>query len=100
MHKHKHIKRVKSAKKKDFIDKLIYPAAIATPLMTLPQLYIVWIEKEAGASLITWAAYTVIAAIWLVYAIKTKDVPLIILEAPSLVLYAAISIGILMFGLV
>lgn len=94
-HKHTHIKSVKSKKKKDLIDRLIYPAAIATPLMTLPQLYVIWIDKNTGASVITWASYSVIALIWLIYALKIKDRPLIVLELPSLVLYIAITVGLL-----
>ncbi|MBC7512700.1 hypothetical protein H7142_03530 [Candidatus Saccharibacteria bacterium] len=75
-YKRKHIKIVKSKKKKDIIDRLIYPAAIATPLMTLPQLYIIWVDKDTGASVITWASYSVIALIWLLRArLKRKTSP-------------------------
>lgn len=94
-HKRKHISITQSKKKKDAIDKLIYPAAIATPLLTLPQVYIIWVNKETGSSLITWAAYSVIALIWLLYAIKTRDKPLIVLELPSLILYVMITVGLL-----
>lgn len=95
-HKRKHIKKIRSEKKKDLIDRLIYPAAIATPLMTLPQVYIIWVDKETGASIVTWAAYTVIAVIWLVYALKIKDTPLIVMELSAVVLYSAITVGLLL----
>lgn len=96
-HKHKHLKVVKSKKKKDLIDRLIYPAAIATPLMTLPQLYVIWVDKQTGASVITWGAYTIIAMIWLAYALKIRDKPLIVLELPAVFLYGLITIGLIIF---
>jgi len=33
--------------KKRFFDKLVYVAGIATPILTLPQLFEVWINKNA-----------------------------------------------------
>lgn len=95
MPRHKKLAGRRGKEETAFIDRLVYLAAIATPVMTLPQLYVIWIKDEKGASVITWAAYVVIAFIWLLYALKHKDKPLILLEASAVVLYSLIVIGLL-----
>lgn len=97
--KHKHIRKVKSRKKKDLVDRLIYPATIATPIMTLPQVYSIWVDGNKGASVITWFSYTVISAIWLAYALKIKDKPLITLEICGVILYGLIFLGLVVVPL-
>ena len=41
-----------------FVDKFIYIVAIFGPLVTIPQLWNIWVIKEAaGVSMITWSGY-------------------------------------------
>jgi len=77
------------------IDKLVYIAAIATPIMTLPQLFRAWSRDNGGVSAVTWGAYVVIAVIWLLYALKNRDKPLIILEVSAVILYSLIVVGLI-----
>ncbi len=70
-------------------------AAIATPIMTLPQLSKAWSANNQGASVVTWGAYVIIAIVWLLYALKNRDKPLIILETSAVVLYSLIVLGLL-----
>ena len=64
--------------KKTTIDYLIYVAVVIGPLMTIPQIYSIWFEKQGGVSIISWIAYFVVSIIWLVYSLKIKDKPMII----------------------
>ncbi len=48
--------------------------SVFTMLMTLPQLYTIWIRHEAaGVSILSWSAYLVSALLWLVHGVRTRD---------------------------
>jgi hypothetical protein len=88
-------KKAKTKTKKaeaDFLSKLIYVAAYGQPLMTLPQVYEVWVNDQP-ASLVTWGAYLFFAVIWFAYALKTKNKPLIITYSLWLVAEGALVLG-------
>jgi len=74
-----------------FIDKIIYPVGLLGPVMTLPQLFEVWIHKSAGElSLITWGGWLILSFVWLTYGIIHKEKPIII----SNILWITIEFGI------
>jgi uncharacterized protein with PQ loop repeat len=84
---------------KRFLDKSIYFIAVASPLMTLPQLIKIWIEQTAtGVSAITWFAYLVSSMFWLTYGIAHKEKPIIITNILWIILDIAVIIGILIYG--
>ncbi|MDL2362841.1 MAG: hypothetical protein QFB86_00470 [Patescibacteria group bacterium] len=93
MPKHKKLAKHRRKKPEPVIDRLVYLAAIATPIMTIPQFYTVWFEHKQGSSFSTWAAYSVIALVWLIYALKHKDKPLILVEISGVILYTSIAVG-------
>lgn len=76
-----HISRRKKAQKKSkypILDYLIYIGAAIGPITTLPQAYIIWIEKSAeGVSSITWFGYAAGSLLWLVYGLVHKEYPII-----------------------
>jgi uncharacterized protein with PQ loop repeat len=90
---HTHFHKRKKKAKKSNIDRLVYFAAIFGPLMTLPQVYDVWVADTPGVSVITWLAYCLIAVIWLAYGLKHKDKPIIILQVLWLILDIAVVAG-------
>ena len=68
-----------SPESKKLIDKLIYVAAIAYPLTTVPQIVDLFISKSSeNVSLLTWLLYDAFTFIFLWYAIEKKLKPLII----------------------
>ena len=82
-----------------FIDDFIYIVAILIPLMTIPQILIIWTNKSAqDMSLITWSAFLVSAIMWFIYSVVHKDKPLIINSALWVILESLVVIGIIIFG--
>lgn len=76
---HFHKRRIKLFKFKKIIDKIIYVIAVLGPIITLPQIFEIWIGKDAtGVSTISWGFYTIFAAFWLVYGIIHKEKPIIV----------------------
>jgi uncharacterized protein with PQ loop repeat len=48
--------------------------SVFTMLMTIPQVYTVWVEREvAGVSVLSWSAYFLSAVMWLVYGLRQGD---------------------------
>jgi uncharacterized protein with PQ loop repeat len=80
-------------KDKTTIDKLIMIAAIGTPVMTFPQVYQVWVQHVKGDSVVTWTSYVIIGIIWLMYGLKYKDKPIIIMQSLCIITYSLVVAG-------
>ena len=81
-----------------FADKLIYPVALIAPIMTIPQLLTVWIQRESqGVSLLTWCAYTAVSGIWIIYGLYHKEKPIILTNLLLFVFDASIVLGVLFY---
>lgn len=86
-------------KLKRFIDKAIFVVAIWIPLMTIPQVIRIWVNRSAqDVSIITWGSFLVSACFWLVYSVLHRDKPLIINSILWVILEALVVIGILIYG--
>ena len=80
------------------LDRAMLVLAFVGPLLTLPQVYSVWIERQvAGVSLLSWGGYAVLSCIWLIYGIVHHARPLIISYSIFAVLNTAVAIGVLLF---
>tara|TARA_Y100000310_G_C20425599_1_gene688899 strand:- start:59 stop:382 length:324 start_codon:yes stop_codon:yes gene_type:complete len=105
-HPHQHIRKRKEqgdfpSKKgfKKLLDKIILGVAFIMPLMTLPQIYNIWILKDAtGVSVMTWSAFLFFACIWLSYGIVHKEKPLIISYATWIVMHISVVVGTIIYG--
>lgn len=79
-----------------FLEKLVYPVSLISPIMTVPQAYEIWVKKSvAGVSLATWGAYAVVSFMWLIYGTVHKEKPLAIANFLLFILDCSIVIGIL-----
>lgn len=102
-----HIHRRKRAKEpyphpeafKRGVDIAVYVAGVVGPLMTLPQILKIWVDKNAaGVSAVSWSSYFVLSIVWLVYGVLHKEKPIIFTSAIWLVLDAIVVAGTLMYG--
>lgn len=81
-----------------FMDKFIYVASIVYPLMTLPQVYEIFVTRNvAGVSLVTWASYLVFTVIFLIYALNKRIRPLALSYVLWLIVETAVVVGIVMY---
>ena len=84
---------------KRFIDHAIYVVGLIGPIMTIPQLTKIWIEKNAsGVSAISWATYTIISIFWVIYGVAHKEKPLIVISGIWVVLEFFVVFETLMYG--
>ena len=77
------------------IDKLVYLAVVMGPIMTIPQVYSIWVQKNKGVSVVSWIAYLLISCIWLIYGLKHRDKPIIIVQVIWIALDGIIVAGLL-----
>jgi len=53
---------------------LIYLCAVCGPLLTIPQIYIIWLHKNSqGIVVLSWLGYLLIAIIWIIYGVAYKN---------------------------
>jgi len=85
-------------KPKKIIDKLIYVAAIAYPLTTIPQIFEIFANQSAvNVSLSTWLLYDLFTFIFLWYAIQNKLKPLVIEYSMWIVAQSIVVVGLLIY---
>lgn len=85
-------------KPKKIIDKLIYIAAIAYPLTTIPQIFDIFANRSAtNVSLLTWLLYDMFTCIFLWYAIQNKLKPLVIEYSMWIVAQSIVVAGLLIY---
>jgi uncharacterized protein with PQ loop repeat len=98
-HKRKRANTKEFTKAKKFFDKAVYLVSVVGILMTLPQIYNIWILKEAtGVSILSWGAYVVLAIFWLIYALLHRSGVLIFNYISWIVLDLLIVVGALIYG--
>ena len=80
------------------IDRLVLFIAFLAPLVEIPQLIKIYMDKSAAdVSLITWGLFVVFGFPWLVYGMIHKEKPVVILYSLWIIIDSIIVIGILMY---
>lgn len=92
------IKKLTKKQQKQLIKRSVLIIAVVEPLMTLPQIYEIWIKNQAeGVSSLTWGLYIAAAFIWLLYGIQLKDRPLIISSTLWVITEALVVVGLALY---
>ena len=93
-----HFKKIHEKKWIVWIDKYIYLVAMISIVMTLPQIYDIWVlHKVVGVSIISWATYGLMAVLWTVYGLGHKEKVIIFSNITWIFLDFMIVIGVLIF---
>lgn len=83
----------------DRLDWLTHVCAVILPFTTFDQLYIIYAERKVeGVSATTWFLYGVLTFPLLVYAIKRKDTPMIILNGLWVIIDFSVWLGVVLIG--
>ena len=85
-------------KYKRAVDKIIYAFSIIGPVMTLPQVLRIWLEKNAeSVSLITWSVYFIASFFWLLYGFFHKENQIILLNSLLLGINGMVVLGVIIY---
>ena len=83
----------------DRLDALTNIVAVILPFTTIDQLYLVYIQnKVEGVSALTWFLYGVLSIPLLIYSLKRKDLPMILLNGLWVVVDLAVWLGVLIYS--
>jgi uncharacterized protein with PQ loop repeat len=81
------------------LDKLLRSMSVFTMVMTLPQVFAIWVGRDAhNVSLLSWGAYLVSACLWFAYGLRKRDRNIYVACIGWMVLDAAIVIGVVVYG--
>ena len=97
-----YVTNMKNKSKKQLDTSLLYRltlvAAVAQPLMTVPQAIQLYTTHDAsGLSLLTWAGYTLFGLIFLAYGIKYQLRPIALTQSIWVVLQLCVVVGIVVW---
>jgi MtN3 and saliva related transmembrane protein len=79
-------------------DEFMVLAGLVSPIATIPQVIKVFAthtEHASGQSLITWAVYTVLAVLWVLYGSMKRELPLVVGNGLGVIMYGLVTIGIM-----
>jgi uncharacterized protein with PQ loop repeat len=94
-----HVIRVHKKQPKEPFDFVVYFFTVATPLFEVPQAVAIYSAKSAeNVSMATWVFFLFADVVWLIYAMRRKLVPLVIMYLIYLVIEASIVAGIIVYA--
>lgn len=100
-HKRKRSKTSKSNKTtpwKKFLDKIIYPVGLLGPLMIIPQIVKIYVEKDASSiALASWLLFLFPAIIWVTYGFSHKDKVIIVCNSAWVVAYVFVVVAAIIY---
>jgi uncharacterized protein with PQ loop repeat len=77
------------------LNRLVLVVAVAEPVLTIPQIWQIWVDHEtAGVSGLTWIFYCVAAMVWTVYGINQRDRPIIVTSVLWMLMETLVVIGV------
>jgi uncharacterized protein with PQ loop repeat len=81
------------------VAKILPFISIATMVMTLPQVWTVWVEGQVtGVSLLSWGAYLLGACLWFVHGLALRDKTIYVACIGWILLDAAVVLGVWIRG--
>ena len=83
---------------KKFFDKLMYVVALLVPLIPLPQVWEVLVNKNVqGVAVSSWFFFGVVDILWLIYGFIHKEPPIYISNFIITILNFVVVIGVLLY---
>jgi uncharacterized protein with PQ loop repeat len=82
-----------------FLRRILGFMSIATMLLTIPQIWTIWVEHQAaGVSVISWSAYLASAVLWLWHGLYQRDLNIYLPCIGWIALNSAVVVGALVYG--
>ena len=88
-----------SVEVKTVFSRLLGGMSVFTMLMTVPQVFTIWVDHQAtGVSVVSWSAYFLSAILWFCYGLQKKDKNIYLPCVGWVILDAAVIVGALIYG--
>jgi uncharacterized protein with PQ loop repeat len=80
------------------VEKVLPWLSALTMIMTLPQIWTIWVLRDAsGVSLLSWGTYLLAACLWFVHGVQTRDKAIYVACVGWVLLDAAVVLGVLLY---
>jgi len=84
---------------KRFLDVAVYIAGILGPIMSLPQVILVYVGQDvAGISVISWLGWAILDIPFIIYGFAHKERPIIVTYTLWMMINLSVAIGVIIFG--
>lgn len=84
---------------KEVVDRIAFVVGVIGPLLTLPQVWIIWAHQQVnGLSLVTWSSYVLNNIFWIYYGFLHEEKPIIVMYFFWLVVNLSVVFGIFVFS--
>jgi len=88
-----------ASRSETLFSRLLGGMSIFTMLMTVPQVWTIWVgHQAAGVSVWTWSAYLVSAVLWLWHGIRKRDKNIYLACVGWIVLDVAVIAGVVIYS--
>ena len=78
------------------LDRLVFVAGLIGPIMTLPQIYTIYVLGDVtGVSALTWSAYAILDIPWIIYGLIHRESIIVFAYTLWLVVNGAVALGVL-----
>ena len=82
-----------------FLDVTVYAAGILGPVMSLPQVILVYVGQDvAGISVISWLGWAILDIPFIIYGFAHKERPIIITYTLWMLINLSVAIGAVIYG--
>lgn len=89
----------KHKRQRSAADKIVYVAAIIEPFFVLPQIIQIFrLENAESISLLTWVGLNILTAVWIWWAILSKEKVIIVYQGLYFFFNSVVIVGALMYG--
>lgn len=80
------------------VEKILPVLSIVTMAMTVPQVWTVWVDRNAaGVSLLSWGTYLLAACVWFVHGLQKRDKTIYVACIGWILLDGAVVAGVLLY---
>jgi uncharacterized protein with PQ loop repeat len=95
----KHEKYPHPNRLKRFFDRVILGVCILVPLSNLPQLFKIWLHKDAsGVSALSWGFFACFSSLLLVYGVLHKEKPIVLMYCLLAIIQVSVAVGAIVYS--
>lgn len=85
------------SREKTIFDYFMYVVGLSASIVTLPQVYDVWVlHNTSGVSLISWLSYAILSAFWIIYGIIRKEKIVLFNSTGLFIVNMAVALGVIL----